>query len=48
MVLGVGLGYQRADFAMCSVPQAERVRQWFQAKHMGGYVVLEDPQTPCQ
>jgi len=29
MHLGVGLGYQPADGAMFSVPQAERVRQWF-------------------
>jgi hypothetical protein len=48
MVLGVGLGYQRADCAMFSVPQAERVRQWFQDKQTGWYAVLEDPQTPCR
>ena len=46
MVLGVGLGYQPADFAMFSVSQAERVWQWFQDKQTGWYAVLEDPQMP--
>jgi alkanesulfonate monooxygenase SsuD/methylene tetrahydromethanopterin reductase-like flavin-dependent oxidoreductase (luciferase family) len=35
MVLGVSLGYQPADRAMYSVPQAECVWQWFQDKQTG-------------
>ena len=46
MVLGVGLGYQPADFAVCSVPQAERVQQWFQGKQTGWYAGFEDPRMP--
>ena len=31
---------------MFSVPQAERVRQWFQDKKTGEYAVLADPRMP--